>query len=125
MARAPGALSIQLDIHGNDCRRPSRLQPAAGADSHPEFTGLFSNIALDVGCLATESARYRHHRASPFMLCGVGHDNECRTVRSQQPQRVLSPSARLYNQRLRTEPGIERGSRGAPTVPRARQIHHA
>jgi integral membrane sensor domain MASE1 len=46
-------------------------------------------------------------------------------VRSQQPQRVLSPSARLYNQRLRTEPGIERGSRGAPTVPRARQIHHA
>jgi len=31
----------------------------------------------------------------------------------------------FINQRLRTEPGIERGSRGAPTVPRARQIHHA
>src|SRR5258707_1008454 len=29
MARAPGADSIRFGIHGNDCRRSSRLQPAA------------------------------------------------------------------------------------------------
>src|SRR6266404_8810990 len=116
MARAPGTDSIRFGIHGNDCRRSSRLQPAAPAEPRPKFTGLFSYVAFDVGCPATESARYRHHRASSFKLCGVGYDIECRTVCSHQPQRVLSSSARIYDQRLRTEPGTERGCRGAPTA---------
>jgi hypothetical protein len=42
------------------------------------------------------------------MLCGVGYDIECGTVCSQQPQRVLSSSACIYDQRFRPELGIER-----------------
>src|SRR5262249_47776446 len=86
------------------------------------ITSPFNDIALDVGRLEAESARYRHHRASSFMLCGPGYDIECGTVCSQQPQRVLSSSARIYDQRFRPELGIERGCRGAPTASRTRQF---
>src|SRR5262245_7192094 len=77
MPRAPGAASILFDLRGNDCSRSSRFQPAAGAESHPKFIGFFSNIAPDVGCTATQSARYSHHCPPSLMLCGVGYDVEC------------------------------------------------
>src|SRR5262249_18153117 len=72
MARAPGTDSILFDLRGNNCSQSNRLQPAARAESQPKLTSLFNNVALDVGRLETESARYRHHRATSFMLCGVG-----------------------------------------------------
>ena len=76
----PGGVSILFDLRGNDCSRSSRFQPAAGAESHPKFIGFFSNSAPDVGCIATQSARYGHHCAPSLMLCSVGYGVECGAV---------------------------------------------